>query len=189
MAKKKTRNRSVKVASVIVAILFIVAFALLIFALVSRSNSDISLFGYRFYYVLTGSMEPQIEEGSFIIVKETPLDSLEVGDVISFKTHDPDIEGQIVSHSIYSIDVNEHGVTELTTKGAANQIPDDYKVYEEDIKGKVVFDSRRIGSIFETISDRRVSFCITVLPILIIVIINMVDLFVLINTTEKHKDD
>ena len=189
MSKKTKQKKAVKVTSVIVAVFFVLAFSLLVFATLSRSNPDMSLFGCRFYYVLTGSMEPEIREGSFIVAKEVPFDELKVGDTISFVSHDPDIEGMINSHKIYSIDTNEEGIVAITTKGAANPEPDDYKVYEEDIKGRVVYTSYAIGRVFEFLSDRTVSFCVTVLPIAIIVLINLIDLFVIINTPEKTKND
>ncbi len=182
---KPTSKKIKTVASIISAVFFVLAFSLLIFATVSHTNTELSLFGYRFYYVLTGSMEPDIKQGSFLVVRETPFDELKVGDVISFVSSDPDIEGMINSHSIYSIDTNEEGVVELTTKGAANPTPDEYKVYEDDIKGRVVYSSYGIGKAFEILSNRVVSFCVTVLPIAVIVLINLIDLFVIINTPEK----
>lgn len=188
MSKTPKPKKAVKITSVIAAVFFVLAFSLLIFATLSRSNPDISLFGCRFYYVLTGSMEPEIKEGSFIVAKETPFEELKVGDTISFISRDPDIEGMINSHEIYSVDINGDGITEITTKGAANPAPDEYKVYEEDIKGRVVFSSYAIGKVFEFLSNRTVSFCVTVLPIAIIVLINLIDLFVIINTPEKKED-
>ena len=188
MSKTLKPKKAVKITSVIAAVFFVMAFSLLVFATLSRSNPDMTLFGYRFYYVLTGSMEPDIKKGSFIVAKEIPFDELKVGDTISFVSDDPDIEGMINSHNIYSIDTNDNGVTEITTKGAANPTPDDYKVYEEDVKGKVVFDSYPIGKVFEILSNRVVSFCVTVLPIAVIVLINLIDLFVIINTPEKAND-
>ena len=185
--KNCPKKKSVKVVTVLSVIFFALAVTLLIFATLSRNNPDMSLFGCRFYYVLTGSMEPDIKQGSLIVAKETPIDELKVGDVISFISSDPDIEGEINSHAIYSIDKNDEGIVEFTTKGSNNPEPDDYKVYEDDIKGKVIFDSHAIGSFFEFVSDRRVSFCLTVLPIAIIVVINLIDLFVIINTPDNKK--
>lgn len=189
MMKKRQSKKSTRIATIVIVVFLVLSFSLLIFATLSRNNPDMTLFGYRFYYVLTDSMEPDIKEGSFILVKETDFNELKVGDVISFVSRDPDIEGEINSHRIYSIDKNEKGVTELTTKGSNNPIPDEYKVYEDDIKGKVVYDSYTIGTFFEFLSDRRVSFCLTVLPIAVIVLINLVDLFVIINTPEKKEGD
>ncbi len=189
MSAPKKKKKVVKVTSIIAAVFFILAFLLLIFATLSRANPEMSLFGYRFYYVLTGSMEPEIKEGSFIVAKETAFEDLKIGDTISFISRDPDIEGMVNSHKIYSIDTNDVGVAEITTKGAANPAPDEYKVYEEDIKGRVVFDSYTIGKLFEVLSNRAVSFCVTVLPIAIIVLINLIDLFIIINTPEKEDKE
>ncbi len=187
MNEPKTKKKAVKITSIVAGIFFVSAFLLLIFATLSRANPNMSLFGYRFYYVLTGSMEPEIKEGSLIVAKEVPFEELKIGHIISFISRDPDIEGMINSHEIYSIETNDEGITEITTKGTANPEPDKYKVYEEDIKGRVVFTSYPIGKAFDILSNRAVSFCVTVLPIAIIVLINLIDLFVLINTPEKAK--
>ncbi len=189
MAKTKNKKKAVKVTSIIAAVFFVLAFALLIFATASKANPNLTLFGCRFYYVLTGSMEPEIKEGSFIVTRETPFEELRVGDTISFISRDPDIEGMVNSHKIHSIDTNNEGIVEITTKGAANPSPDEYKVYKEDIKGRVVYSSHVIGKVFEILSNRVVSFCVTVLPIAVIVIINLVDLFVIINTPEPKKEE
>lgn len=189
MKKQRQKNKAVKIMSVFVVVFFILAFSLLIFVTVSRSNPEMSLFGCRFYYVMTGSMEPEIKKGSFIIAKETPFDELKVGDTISFISDDPEIKGMVNSHEIYSIDTNENGIVEITTKGMANPGPDKYKVHEDDIKGKVVYSSYTIGRIFEILSNRTVSFCVTVLPIALIVLINIIDMFVIINTPEKKEKE
>lgn len=185
MKDTRKKKKSVKIASIVVAFFLIFSISLLIFATMSRANPNLTLFGYRFYYVLTGSMEPEIRKDSLIVAKETAFEDLKVGDVISFISHDPDIEGMINSHEIFSIDTNDEGIVEITTKGTANPMPDEYKVYKEDIMGRVVYTSYHIGKAFEILSNRTVSFCVTVLPIAIIVLINLIDLFVIINTPEK----
>lgn len=189
MSNPKKSKKAIKITSIIAVIVLILAISLLVFATISRANPEMSLFGCRFYYVLTGSMEPEIREGSFIIAKETPFNDLKEGDIISFVSRDPDIEGMINSHKIVSIDTNSDGITEITTMGTANPIPDDYKVYEEDVKGRVVYSSYHIGKFFEILSNRTVSFCVTVLPIAVIVLINLIDLFVIINTPEKKDSE
>lgn len=187
MSRPRKKKKLVRITSIIAAVIFILAISLLVFATVVRSNPDMTLFGCRFYYVLTGSMEPDIRQGSLIVAKKTPLDELKVGDTISFISHDPSIEGMINSHKIVAIEVNEEGKTEITTKGTANTIQDEYKVYPEDIKGKVVFKSYFMGKAFKLLSNRTVSFCVTVLPIAVIVLINLIDLFVIISTPENKQ--
>lgn len=187
---KKTRSKTGKrIVSIISVIFFLFAISLLIFATLSLNNDNMTLFGCRFYYVLTGSMEPDIAEGSFIVVKQTKAEELSVGDVISFYSDDPDIEGKINTHAIYSIEQDENGKEYFVTRGSANPAPDDYPVYAEDIRGKVVWDSLAAGKIFKVLSNRTVSFCLTVLPIAIIVLINLIDLFVIINTPEKKEGE
>ena len=139
------------------------------------------MFGCYFYYVTTNSMEPDIKTGSFIIAKETEADKLNVGDVISFVSSDPDISGLINTHNIHEINTNDNGELVFTTMGSNNPYPDEYPVYAQDIRGKLIFKSYAIGRIFNILSKRWVSFSITVVPILVIVFINFVDLVKIIN--------
>ena len=188
MSKPETKKRVKRVTTIVAIIFLVLAFSLLIFATVSRADPNLTMFGCRFYYVSTGSMEPEIKTGSLIVVKETPINELKLGDVISFISSDPDIKGMVNSHAIYSIGTSEDGQVEFVTKGAANPEPDEYKVYPDDIIGKMIYKSYGIGKFFEILSDRTVSFCVTVLPIAIIVVINLIDLFVIINTPETSSE-
>jgi len=55
--------------------LFIILIIILLFVVYSKyikKDKIINFFGYKFLTVLTGSMEPEIEKGSFIIIKEEP---------------------------------------------------------------------------------------------------------------------
>lgn len=177
MSKKKQTKRIISIISII---FFILAFLLLIFAMVSSNNSDLSLFGYRFYYVSTDSMEPDLKVGTFIIVNEIDPNELKVGDVISFVSSDPDIKGMVNTHAVYAKSTDDSGNLEFTTKGVNAPKPDEYKVYPKDIKGKLAFSSYTIGQILNFLSKRWVSFCITIIPLAIIVLINLVDIIVLI---------
>ncbi|MBE6574181.1 MAG: signal peptidase I [Ruminococcaceae bacterium] len=170
----KTKEMKIKrIISVIALLFFVFSFLLLLFSLFAV-RSDIALFGYRFFYVTTESMEPDIMAGSLIIAEETPIDDLKVGDIISFVSDDPDIKGLINTHNIHKID--NSGVSPVfTTKGTNNPTADKYPVYPENIKGRVVYNSHTLGEIFRFLSKRWVSFCLTVVPIAIIVLINLVD--------------
>lgn len=79
-------------------------------------------FGYQFMTILSGSMEPEIDRGSVILVKSIKNPAvLREGDVITF--HSPRDQRQLITHRI--ADINEEGThLEFITKGDANFKPD-----------------------------------------------------------------
>lgn len=79
------------------------------------------LFGLKGYVVISGSMEPSISPGDFILTRSGPFEEIEVGDIITF-VGDKDI----VTHRVEAI--TSEG---LTTKGDANDKPDASSVREE----------------------------------------------------------
>ena len=124
-----------KLLTVVVIVLAVVVIALAIKIL---NGQDASIFGFKMYHILTGSMEPTIRTGSDVVVRSVDPDTLEVGDIISFVSRDDAIYGNINTHRIIGIETDEQGNRVFITKGDANNAIDTIKVRGEDIKGKVV---------------------------------------------------
>lgn len=125
-------RKGIKALKTTVTILLFAALFLMLFAVVSMkaSGGEASLFGYHIKSVLSGSMEPGIQTGSIIAVKETDdAHHFEKGDVITFVAD----EGMIVTHRIDQ--VQEEGQTYIT-KGDANDAADMDPVMQENIIGK-----------------------------------------------------
>ena len=108
-------------------------------------RKDVNLFGVRVYNILTGSMEPTIPTGAIVLTKETDFADLEPGDIITFTSRDPALNGSANTHRILRVEADESGRACLVTKGDNNTIEDEYRVYTEDIKGKVVYYSHMNG--------------------------------------------
>lgn len=83
------------------------------------------LFGYKGYTVVSGSMEPKIAVGDFIIVETDPYEEVEIKDVVTFEYN-----SEIVTHRV--VDKTEEG---LVTKGDANNIQDQGFVTEDSYIG------------------------------------------------------
>ena len=83
------------------------------------------LFGYKGYTVVSGSMEPKIAAGDFIIVETDPYADVEKEDVITFQYNQ-----ELVTHRV--IYKTEEG---LITKGNANNIQDQGFVSEDSYIG------------------------------------------------------
>ena len=125
-------KNGIKALKNIVTILLFAVLFILLFVVVSMkaSGGEAGLFGYQIKSVLSGSMEPGIQTGSIIAVKETDTTHhFEKGDVITFLTD----EGMVVTHRIEQ--VKDDGQTYIT-KGDANDGADLDPVMQENIIGK-----------------------------------------------------
>ena len=152
-----------------ILILLIVICGILVFQVARGERAN--LFGYQIYYVLTGSMEPEIETGSSVIVRAVEPDTLEEGDVITFSSRDPSIYGMQNTHRIIQIETDDLGQKTFITKGDANPMEDRYPVYSEDILGKVVYHTNalKIISLFMKFLHTRGGFTVTIiLPLMLV---------------------
>ena len=98
--------------------------------------------GFKFYYVKTGSMEPELKQGSLIYVrtyneKKDFYNNVGVGMDISYRTDG----GDVVTHRIVNID-EEHD--KLATQGIVGDAVVEYINYDQVI-GRVVYDVPYLG--------------------------------------------
>lgn len=111
-----------------------------VYTLVARYAFGVGIptvFGYGCAAVETGSMEPEISAGDFIVVHAE--DEYAVGDVITFYDS---ARGQYVTHRV--ILVSESG---YTTKGDANNAQDNFTVPPSAVVGRVVAVLRGFGRV------------------------------------------
>ncbi|OKY79085.1 MAG: Signal peptidase I LepB [Candidatus Methanohalarchaeum thermophilum] len=93
------------------------------------------------YVVLSSSMEPELSAGDIVIVKETDIEEIRVGDVVTF-----DIGEKTVTHRVIE-KADDNGI-KLLTKGDAMEEADDIRVDENNLIGKVVVSFPFYGYIF-----------------------------------------
>ena len=122
-----------------------------------------SVFGYSFYYVLTESMEPEINSGEMIIGKETAPEDLQVGDVITYKGETGDLYGKIITHEIVEI---KDGI--VTTKGVANDLPDP-PINSSQILSKYVATVPLAGKLFSAINSKYGFIFLIVIPLVLLI--------------------
>ena len=128
--------------------------------------------GYSVFRVMTGSMEPEIREDSLLVVKKTPPKDIAPGDVISFFSPDPMLEGAVNTHRVVRIE-KENGRTQFITKGDANVIEDTYPTDASALVGRVVFKSYGLGKTVSLLSNPLVFGIIILLPLLVILLMNL----------------
>lgn len=151
-----------------IGFVFFSVFILFMIFLMS-SGKHISIAGYQVLRVLTSSMEPTISENTCIIIKKVPVEDLKVGDVITFTSDDPQIQGLYNTHRIQDI-VVEKGETLYVTKGDAIDAVDAYPVHQNQVAGIYVRElpgGRLLGKCFVALSDNRIYFLVIILPLML----------------------
>ncbi len=133
----------------------------------AKTNKDKvpSIFGYKPFMVLSGSMENKIHKGDLIITKIVDPESVKVDDVIAFR----DAENTVTTHRIIDM-VEEEGETYFITKGDNNGTQDQNLVSLDDIEGIYVGRIPGIGSIMSSLSEPT-SIIIVILGVTIIFVI------------------
>ena len=121
-----------------------------------------SIFGYKPFIVLSGSMESQIFKGDLIITKEVDPKDLKIEDIIAFR----DEYDTVTTHRIIDI-VEKDGTTYFVTKGDNNTSQDQNLVEYKDVEGLYKSRIPKVGNILTSLSEPTVIIII----ILIITII------------------
>ena len=98
-------------------------------------------FGYKFLNILTGSMTPTMPVNTVVIIKEIPMEDIEVGDVVTFKMGDSN-----VTHRVVKIDKTNPRNIVLQTQGDAAQNQGTREtVTKENYVGTVIYYIPNLG--------------------------------------------
>ncbi|MDR1641569.1 MAG: signal peptidase I [Clostridiales bacterium] len=182
-AKRPARKASF--ANILINILIgaFVAFAFLSVSSSFLSQNGMSFFGIRTFIVLTGSMSPEFNEGSYIITKEKDTKRIEPGEIISFTVD----EQTILTHRVTDIETAANGDRLFITQGDANQTPDPNKVSESQILGVKIFSMNGLGKLLLSLRDvKNFVICLVILAVLFIA----PDLFhLMFSKDRKEKKD
>lgn len=147
-ALEETKNEVLQQRmSMLVTILLVLAVALCFYSAVQvLSNGYVNLGGFMLFRVVTGSMEPTIPVGGLLITRQVEIESIQVNDIICFRTQASEIWGKIVTHRVIGMEQTQFGSLLLETKGDANLVADGYYVDRTNFVGKVVWHTKN-GSV------------------------------------------
>lgn len=110
-----------------------------------------SVFGYRYYTVLTGSMSPTYNVGDIIFVQIKDPESINEGDVITFNPS-RDSDAYLTHRVVEKIENYQgSGVTCFRTKGDANDSEDSFLIEGERVIGTVSFGIPKLGYVIRFI--------------------------------------
>ncbi len=133
-------------------------------------NDYPNVFGYSFFEVISGSMEPTIDKGDFIFVKLT--NKFKEDDIVTFKK-----DGVFITHRV--IEIKEDIIV---TRGDANNSTDN-PVNREKIIGKVIKTIPKVGVWISIVTTPKIAF-----SIIISIILVYVSSYYFKNTKEEVKE-
>lgn len=154
--------------------------AALIFA--ASKSPQKSIFGYRYYTVLTPSMEPELSVGDVVIVKLKNAEDINTGDIITFNPSNDSTA--YLTHRVTEKLENyeETGVTCFKTKGDANEVEDGFLIDSSRVIGTVSFDIPKVGYAIRFLQLRW--YLVLPLVIMVLVLFRLLKIYF-----RKSKDD
>ncbi|MCR4793987.1 MAG: signal peptidase I [Ruminococcus sp.] len=162
---EEKEDNSSKIANIIVAVITAVALAFVVYVMVcSARGKAVNVFGKSVLKVVTGSMEPSIHTGDYIIVEKADVSALSDGDIITFYSDQSDIKDKLITHRI--IGKNPDGT--YITKGDANPVQDSTGVREECIVGKYTRKSRFFIWVNSFVDLKKLLLILVVVPMTLI---------------------
>lgn len=163
------------VKSVFIWLVVILAVCMMIFTIVSVNTfdrTDRSLFGYKAFIVLSDSMSAtDFSAGDLVLSKEVDPATLQVGDIISFQSTDPDNYGEVVTHKIRELTTDENGNPGFITYGTTTDTNDENIVTYDFVLGKYQTKLPGVGKFFQFLKTTPGYIVCIFLPFLLLILI------------------
>lgn len=160
---------------------FLLVFALIV-CLQRFSNNSVSFFNYRLFSVVTGSMVPKYDIGDVLVCKEVDINTLKVGDDISYVGIDGTYNDKVITHRIIEIKKDETGKLLFYTKGIATKTIDPV-VKEEQIYGKITGEVAMLSALYKFISTSKGFYIAIIVPLVL-----LIGSEIIVTLVEKKKD-
>ena len=124
---------------------------------------------FSLYRIISESMEPYINKNDIIInVRVDDLSTVEIDDVITFRSSARGQESKVITHRVIEI-VYVDGDREFKTRGDANAVPDPNNVREDDLIGTVVFRIPLLGYLQQFFSTPLRLILFLLVPVILII--------------------
>ena len=129
-----------RLADILEIVLLVIMIGLCIVVLMAGSGRVPYVFGYRVLQVVSDSMKPTISDETCIVIRKVKdINDIKVGDIVTFMSEDPTIEGFYNTHRVHDIVTDaETGEILLQTKGDKYEEPDALLVSYDQIAGRYV---------------------------------------------------
>lgn len=144
-------------------------------------NRPPRIFNLSVSYVPTGSMEPTISAGEYVLFKKATFDSVDVDDIIVYYNKE---EAKYIIHRV--IEKNE-ALQIITTKGDNNSVADQIEVTPGMIYGKYI-TTLGFMAIFSGGINQNLIFFILVIIFALMLVMQLASIFIK-GKTDKIKEE
>ena len=176
------------IIDIISVLIIAAAIFVLCIVLMTTPGKPPQIIGYTALRITTGSMAPTYGIDTMVIVKDTKASEIQEGDVISFYSTDPSLDGAVNTHRVVEVH-EENGARTFVTKGDKNNVVDAYDVEEKYLIGKVVYASKLLGKLSRLVSNPIVFLPVILIPLAVILISNLVNTLVLAKKIAREEEE
>ena len=168
------------IVNFISVVIIAAAIVVLIMVLLTKPGKPPSIGGFTLLRITTGSMVPTYDVDTMILVQETDPSQIREGDVISFYSSDPMLDGAVNTHRVVRIE-KDGGQYVYTTKGDGNNVEDPYDVKSEYL---VI-----LGKISRLVSNPLIFIPVILVPLAVILLSNFFQTISLARKIAKEEEE
>jgi signal peptidase I len=181
------KNKLIKRVKLFLSVLWWSVLVLLVITLVNVLSAKMSgrvpsVFGYSVMHIESGSMEGEIPNGSYILIKKVEPSEIKKDDIICFYSTDPKIYGIPNTHRVIEDPIYTENGIEFITKGDANPKNDTETATGQRLIGVYVKRLDGLTAFSDALSGK------TLLFIIIGIQICMVGMFIYVTVKTKTKE-
>lgn len=160
--------------NVLTWLLVVAAVCMMVFTVVSVTTfdrNDRDLFGYKAFICRSDSMKAtDFASGDLVFVKEVSPATIKVGDIISYRSEDPDTFGETFTHKVRSLTATEDGQPAFITYGTTTGVDDELPVKYTQFQGLYKFDIPKLGTFFTFLKTTPGYFICIFLPFMLLIL-------------------
>lgn len=150
------------------------AVCMMVFTVVSVTTfdrNDRDLFGYKAFICRSDSMKAtDFASGDLVFVKEVSPATIKEGDIISYRSEDPDSFGETFTHKVRSLTTNDEGQPCFITYGTTTGVDDELPVKYTQFQGLYKFDVPKLGTFFSFLKTTPGYFICIFLPFMLLIL-------------------
>ncbi len=170
-------KRNKLIVNVIFTVVIVTMLAMVAYFVVMQVQDKVPLVaGYGVLRVLTPSMEDTLMRGDYILIKKVSPDRIQAGDIITYYSDDPTIQGYANTHRVTANEKGEwtavvNGERVFYTKGDNNALADLYPARESALVGRYVCSMKWLSTTVDTVFGTPLLVVLIMIPLILYVIV------------------
>ncbi len=178
-------------STVFTTIIVVFTVCIMLFTVISfntEGKQEATFLGYKPNVVITDSMRGEFNIGDIVVSKRVDVKELKPGDIITFRSIDPNSYQKIITHKIDSITTYE-GQIAFKTYGTTTGVRDIHPVPGDQVLGQYKFRLPKMGYFFNFLKTPTGYFTVILLPFLLLIGIQAFKFFRLVKKYRSEQQD